>query len=394
MLEQATATSAPSSLMKGFGIVDFHVQSDLLRPHSTLPVMVRVRAIVMDRDTARPATRARHGLYQNYAGGYQDGTTVNFCETGYPSYGHPIGQINVWSTVQAVRGINFNYDDPNQALSIPAGTQTYGTTSGEGITGQTLNINYAGGELISSVTMYAPDGAMYVRGLTITTNMGQTLQAGVDASSGFNAFTQDVGTGILIGAAGGYQPGIIDDLGFLFLDSPVASVVVTDITVTGGPTGAQDIAPMTLAAQHFFDGDTTTESWSFSGSKEVTSTTVITQTIVDTFGGMEAIAVSFSGGFLDIIKTGDMSTTTFSWSTMQTSTTTTMVADAVTLSWMQGGTLQPNEGITCDSVSGQGSGTFPFTSTVTITLQASLPVTCETTNSTIPPIVSARHILI
>lgn len=257
-------------------------------------------------------------------------------------------------------------------MSIPQGTQTYGASSGEGIVGETLNINYAGGELISSLTMYAPDGAKYLRGLTITTNMGQTLQCGVDASSGFNAISQDVGTGFLIGVSGDYEAGIIDNLGFLFLNSPVASIAVQDITITGGPTGTQGIAPTSLAQQHFFNGDTTAQTWTFSGSKSVVSTTQITQAIANTYGATEAIALNFGGNFLGIIKGDTTSTTTFMWSQVETDTTSTTMQTTQMLSWMQSGTLQPNEGITCDSVSGSGSGTFPYSATVTITLQVSL----------------------
>lgn len=262
----------------------------------------------------------------------------------------------------------FGYDDPAQTLS----TQTYGTDSCQACSEQSLAINYEGGETISSITMYAPDGAMYLRGLTITTSAGQTLQSGVDASSGFPAYTQDVGTGILIGAAGGYQPGIIDQLGFLFLDSPIASIVVSDITVTGGPTGTQGITPMELDTQHNYNGDTTNESWSFMGNRQVMSQTAITSTTVDTYGGSQAFATKFDGGFPEIFKEGITSTTTFMWSEADTSTTVKTTTTSQTLTWSQSGTLTPGEGITCNSVSGTGSGVFPFTSMVTITLEVSL----------------------
>ena len=89
------------------------------------------------------------------------------------------------------------------------------------------------------------------------------------------------------------------------------------------------------------------------------------QTVTNTYGTTEAIGIQASIPTILSVT----STTTFMWSTAYATANTYTYTDTVTVSWSEGGSLEPGTGVDCVAEVGHGQGTFPYTSTVTITLK-------------------------
>ena len=195
---------------------------------------------------------------------------------------------------------------------------------------------------------------------------GDTLNCGEPLNYDMDVYYEDVAAGVLLGAQG-KTADIIDSLGFLWLASPVTNVDVTDLTFPNGPTGSQGITPQTLASGHYYNSDPDQDTtWNFSDAKAVTTTYTYTQTSTNTYSN--SATVSFTASIPIIGGFSATAGTTFTWMYAETYTNTVTNTDTKTITWGQSGTLAPNTGVDCAAVVGEGAGTYPYTSTVTLQL--------------------------
>lgn len=209
--------------------------------------------------------------------------------------------------------------------------------------------------------------------LDVVNSNGQEMYAGASqaqfAGAGVQT-AQDVGSGILFGASGYSDTTSCHGLEFLFLASPISSIAIGDVQYPDGPNGSDGINIDELDSAHYYNEQTDQNlSWTFSHSKQVTNTYSFAQATAFMYGMSEAIEFGLSIKFIEIATADAKSTTTFTWAVTNTNTNTNTIAEADTVTWSAMGTLAPGQGVDCLAQSGTSSGSFPYTSTVTITLQ-------------------------
>lgn len=276
-----------------------------------------------------------------------------WCETRVGGSNDIITAVQAWTDGTRIRGVQFTYSNGDVSPmhgSIDKTTQTLTMVPGERIVNAYLMGNGIGTEL------------GYI---SLTTDKGQSLGIGNNDKS-HQQYPLNVGGGVILGAFGN-QGSDIDSMGLLFLKSRVMSVAIGNMKFDSDPTGTStNMQAASLAVSHYqvAKGVSGNDTWLFSGSQLETQTSTYEQSTTGTFGASMTVELS-----AEVLGIGAKTTAGYSWSVSHETSSTTTNTETKTLQWSQGGSLKAGTGVKCTAYAEKGSGSFPYTSTVTLNLE-------------------------
>ena len=290
------------------------------------------------------------------------GTTA-FCESNWGGSYVPITNLTVYSVQNDVVGIQALYSDGTQS-------PVYGRVAN---IVDAIGVNYGGNDLFSRLILYGAANSGYIQHLLVHTSAGDALNAGEPVADGLTPHEQAVGSGVLFGFSGttfsSAEGTDLQSLSFMFLDSPVASIEVTNLQFPNAPTGDEDLQVVGLSQGHFYNTqETGTIQWQFNNQQSATQMYAFAQTSTKTFTVMTGVSLQIAAGVL-IPSVQVTASTMFTWTTTYMTTTTVTTSSTVQVQWNEQGTLNPGQGVDTTAIAAVGSGTFPYTSTVTLKLK-------------------------
>ena len=276
------------------------------------------------------------------------------CETQWGGTYQPISALSVWTDNVRIRGIQATYSDGTVS-------KIYGQTD-DTATGS-IKVDYSKGDRFTTVTSYGNGVGTELGHLYMEASNGQKLDIG-KSTSGITPYQQNVGGGILLGLIGN-SGSDIDALGFLFISSDISSVQVGDMQFSNPPTGSNDMSPVILSQQHYYnDQSSGNVSWSFTGQQTQQSSTTYTMSTTETFGGSISLEID-----AELFGIGAKETDEFNWQVSTSQETATTTSNGINLSWQEGGSLAPGKGVDCTASVQKGEGNFDYSATVTIHLK-------------------------
>lgn len=268
------------------------------------------------------------------------------CESRWP-VANFITTITAWSNGNTITALQVGYQDGQTAQY------------GQGFGGQSQSITLAPGELVTSASLYGNGVGTRLGKINIVTSK-QNVMLG---SSNAKPYPIDVGSGIIIGMviSSGKE---IDSAGLVMLGGKIQKIGVTNFKFNTDPTlNGPPLQPQSLSSIHYYNDDTAAGTYSFTGSSALTSSTAFSSSTTGEFG------MEFSWeAEVNILALKSTIGASASWSVSHTTMTTTTETQTNTVTWNQGGTLQPGKGVDCQAVVQTGKGDFPYTATITFFL--------------------------
>ncbi len=229
--------------------------------------------------------------------------------------------------------------------------------------GDSKSITFAPGEKVQAATLWGDGTGKQLGHIYLKTDK-QQLDVGKGKPN--DGYQIDVGGGLLLGASGA-NGASIDNLALLFLATEISSVTIGSIKFDSDPTGTSDnIAPSYLIQSTMGNpaGSHGNVSFTVSGSVKVTQSTTWEQSTTGTFG--MKYSVELDGAPLGV---GAKVTGGYEWSVSHATSKATTTSEEITITQTAGPiSIAPGCGKSCKIFSRKGTGTFPYTSTVTVNL--------------------------
>lgn len=279
-------------------------------------------------------------------------TGTPWCESRIGSSGEIITGLDVWSDDGGVQGIAFHWSG-GQAM-------THGTQPGS-----IQSITFAAGEKITEARLWGDGTGVRLGHIFLKTDKGQVFDVGKSKPN--DGYQIEVGSGLLLGAYGA-EGSSIDSMAWLFLGPKISSVSIGSIKFDSDPTGTSDnIAPSYLIQSTMGNpsGSHGNVSFTVSGSEAVAQSTSWEQSTTGTFGMSLTVEVEAEPFGIGAKITGGVE-----WSVAHTSSKTTTTTDTITITQSAGPiSIAPGFGKACKIFAQKGTGTFPYSSTVTLNLE-------------------------
>jgi hypothetical protein len=278
-------------------------------------------------------------------------TGDHFCEIRIASSGEIITGLEVWSdNDNGIRGILFTWSGGQGMM--------HGTQNGD-----SKSITFAPGEKVQAATLWGDGTAKQLGHIYLKTDK-QEFDVGKDKPN--DGYQIDVGSGLLLGASGN-NGASIDSLALLFLATEISSVTIGGIKFDSDPTGTSDnIAPsyMIQSTMGNPSGSHGNVSFTVLGSEAVAQSTTWEQSTTGTFGMKYSIEMDAAP-----LGVGAKVTGGYEWSVAHTSSKATTTTDTITITQSAGPiSIAPGFGKSCKIFAQKGTGTFPYSSTVTVNL--------------------------
>lgn len=164
----------------------------------------------------------------------------------------------------------------------------------------------------------------------------------------------------------------INAMGLFFLNQPVISVSISNVTYNSNPIGtSQGIAPVALNQGHFYNNEGRNGSaasgnvtWNFTGSSSTTTSYKYMQGSSTKFGDSTTVSIDDK-----IFGIGISISNTFTWEQTSESAATISSSDTQSLSYGSTGSLLPGKGVDVQALAQKGEGNFPYHSNVTLSLK-------------------------
>lgn len=278
-------------------------------------------------------------------------TGTPFCENRIASSGEIITGLDVWSDNSGIQGIAFRWSGGQASMH---GTQP----------GNVQSITFAPGEKVVEARLWGDGEGKRLGHISLSTDKQQVFDVGKKKPN--DGYQIEVGSGLLLGAYGA-QGSSIDSLAFLFLAPKISSVSIGAIKFDSDPTGTSDnIAPSYLIQSTMGNpaGSHGNVSFTISGSEAVAQSTSWEQSTTGTFGMSLSVEVAAEPFGIGAKITGGVE-----WSVSHTSSKTTTTTDTITITQSAGPiSIAPGFGKSCKIFAQKGTGTFPYSSTVTLKL--------------------------
>jgi len=278
-------------------------------------------------------------------------TGDHFCEIRIASTGEIITGLDVWSDDSGVKGISFTWSGGHAVMH---GTQP----------GKAQSITFAPGEKVLEARLWGDGTAKQLGHIYLKTDKQQVFDAGKPPPN--DGYQIDVGSGLLLGAYGNNGDSI-DSLALLFLATEISSASIGGIKFDSDPTGTSDnIAPSYLIQSTMGNpsGSHGNVSFTISGSEAVAQSSTWEQSTTGTFGMSLTVEVAAEPFGIGAKITGGVE-----WSVAHTSSNSATTTDTITITQSAGPiSIAPGFGKACKIFAQKGTGTFPYSSTVTLNL--------------------------
>ena len=231
-------------------------------------------------------------------------------------------------------------------------------------------LTLAPGEVISNAELFG-DGKGTLLVIIHIETPKQTFDAGAD-TSGHNPYQINVGSGLLFGGnivTRQSDEGLGDDvasLAFLFLGQALDHISIGNIQFDSDPSGSNSgIFPQNIVVgQWYNDQASNSATYSLAPTYTVADSYTYSQSVTTSFG--ESISIEVSGELFGI---GAKSTNEFTWGVSVEQATTVGTTSSTAIACAASGTLAPSTGVKVSGAYQTGTGTFKYTSTVTVYLK-------------------------
>ena len=269
----------------------------------------------------------------------------------------PLAGIEVWRTSDGdhIAGIQFTYASGKTS-------QIYGNEDTSNYASQSFTI--APGDLIKNAELFGNGDGTYLGAMHLETEGGKTFDAGKD-TDGLTSYGINTGGGLLWGAIITPKDGDIGNMAWLFMKDSIDHISITDVKFSQDiAASSAGIDPQNIVVGRWYNDQAVDASYALSPAYSVVRSFSYSQTVTTAFGASISIEISD-----EIFGIGVKETDSFTWSMSIEDSSTTATSSATSVTCAASGTIKPSSGVQIKGAYQTGTGTWSYTSKVTIYLK-------------------------
>ena len=306
------------------------------------------------------------------------------CDSSWAGNYAPLTSMTFWQSseyVNPISGIRLHYanGDTSPIYGTVPDPGTNDVSDG-GNNGETWSL--ASGDKITAMTLYDDSPGYALGHIHIETQNGPPFDFPATGSSTGASHTIDVGGGYLYGVGittvpwryytdpqihtTGTRSGKlnIENLGFLFLNTGIKNIAVSDFQYTNASGSAGIQQPDEGFSGSYYNDASETVGFGLVQAYGVSYGYSFTQTSTSTFS--LGYSLDLNVKLADIAEVGD--SYSFQWSTSNEQASGTSSSTATSVTCSASGTIPPSKGISVVGAMATGQASFGYTSKVTLTL--------------------------